>query len=142
MNDSIETAARPTSQAEIRARMQAQVEPAQPSLLNRLLRRAAVPVRSPTTPCCVVGVLMMLDRNLALDGLITEFGEQEAVFRQASRFIFNRSGAEVSLRFGEHDRRGRIMATTPEGYRIRFSQPFSTVEVAMLLGELNRTAVT
>ncbi|MFZ4531066.1 MAG: hypothetical protein ACOYOJ_04540 [Alsobacter sp.] len=142
MNESVETASRPTSQAEIRARLQAQVEPERPSLLGRLMRRAAVPVRSPTTPCCVVGVLMMLDRNLALDGLITEFAEQEAVFRQASRFIFNRSAAEVSLRFGEHDRRGRIMATTPEGYRIRFAQAYSTVEVAMLLGELNRTAVT
>ena len=142
MNESVDAAPRATSQAEIRARLQAHVEPERPSLLSRLLRRAAVPVRAPTTPCCVVGVLMMLDRNLALDGLITEFGEQEAVFRQASRFIFNRSGAEVSLRFGEHDRRGRIMGTTPEGYRIRFAQAYSTVEVAMLLGELNRTVVT
>ena len=142
MNDSVDTEPRPTSQAEIRAKLQGMVEPERPGLLDRLLHRAAVPVRSSTTPCCVVGVLMMLDRNLALDGLITELGEQEATFRQASRFIFNRSGAEVSLRFGEHDRRGRIMATTPGGYRVRFAQPFSAVEVAILLGELNRAAVT
>ena len=142
MNDSVDTAPKATSQAEIRAKLQGMVEPERPGLLDRLLHRAAAPVRFPATPCCVVGVLMMLDRNLALDGLITEFGEQEAVFRQASRFIFNRTGAEVSLRFGEHDRRGRIIGTTPEGYRIRFAQAFSTVEVAMLLGELNRTAVT
>jgi hypothetical protein len=64
-----------------------------------------------------VAVLMVLDRRLALDGLIASVCAASVVFRQASSFIFDRTRAEISIRFAEHDLRGRIMSTSAEGLR-------------------------
>ena len=84
-------------------------------------------------PCCMVGVLMLLDRNLALDGLIMGINETSVLFRQASTFIFDREGAEIAMRFGEYDRRGKISDVTPNGYVVRFSEPLHKRDVQALL---------
>ena len=84
-------------------------------------------------PCCIVGVLMVLDRSLALDGLVMGINEGGVIFRQASTFIFDRMGAEVSIRFGEYDRRGRIVEVLPEGYRIQLAERLSTWDILALI---------
>ena len=84
-------------------------------------------------PCCIGGVLMVLDRSLALDGLVMGINEGGVIFRQASTFIFDRMGAEVSIRFGEYDRRGRIVEVLPEGYRIQLAERLSTWDILALI---------
>ena len=87
----------------------------------------------PRKNCCIVGVLMLLDRSVALDGLILEIGETHLLFRQGASFIFDRTGAEVSVRFGEYDRRGRIAEVTPRGYLVRLAEPLAQYELDSML---------
>ncbi len=72
--------------------------------------------------CCVVGVLVMLDKTIPLDGLVTELGAGGVTFRPASTHILDRSGADVLLRFAERELRGRIERTTTHGYDVRLQQ--------------------
>ena len=66
--------------------------------------------------CCIVSVMVLIDRNLAIDGLMTGIGRQTILFRPASTYIFDRQGAEVSMRFADHDVRGRVTDVGPTGY--------------------------
>ena len=72
--------------------------------------------------CCVVGVLVLLDKTIPLDGLVTELGTAGATFRPASTHILERGGAEVLLRFADRELRGRIERTTTHGYDVRLQQ--------------------
>jgi hypothetical protein len=72
--------------------------------------------------CCVVGVLVLLDKTIPLDGLVTELGVSGATFRPASTHILDRGGAEVLLRFTDRELRGRIERTTTHGYDVRLQQ--------------------
>lgn len=118
---------------DIARQMEDEEEEARPGFFARLFRRAPREEEFPLRECCVVGVLMILDRHLALDGLVTGISEEVAVFRQASTFIFDRMGAEVSIRFGDHDQRGRITAVTPNGYRIAFADPMESDDIDTLI---------
>jgi hypothetical protein len=90
-------------------------EPPQPATAAVLARQAsAVTPRSgplsflakPATwvrrhqrhPCCIIGVLDILDRGIPLDGLVTEISEGGALFRNASAFLLDRRGAPIALR--------------------------------------------
>jgi hypothetical protein len=88
----------------------------------------------------IVAVLMLLDRRLALDGLITSVSAGSVVFRQAASFIFDRTGAEISIRFADQDVRGRITATSAEGYVVSFSEPLDQEDVEALLDHYGRAA--
>lgn len=77
--------------------------------------------RADVEPCCVVGVLVLVDRGLPIDGLVTEIGRNSLLFRPASVYIFDRLGAEVTVRFGEQDVRGRIIEVGTGGYRVRLA---------------------
>jgi hypothetical protein len=101
--------------------------------LARLFSRKSVETTETRRGCCIVGVLMVLDRALALDGLVLELGNRTAVFRQGSSFIFDRTGAEISLRFGEHDRRGRITEVNARGYVIEWSEEMRPSELGEIL---------
>ncbi len=114
------------------------VEPAQAGILARLWRGARAPLAAKRDRCVIVAVLMVLDRRLALDGLVTSLGATSVVFRQASTFIFDRTGAEVSIRFDEHDLRGRITATSAEGYVVTFAEPLPGLEVEALIAAYGR----
>jgi hypothetical protein len=72
--------------------------------------------------CCVVGVLVLLDKTIPLDGLVTELGASGVTFRPASTHILERGGAEVLLRFADRELRGRIERTTTHGYDVRLQQ--------------------
>lgn len=124
---------RPSATAALRAGLGMQVAaPEKPGLLARFWsRRAPLPARR--EPCTIVGVLMLLDRSLALDGLVTGISTGSVLFRQASSFIFDRTGAEVSIRFGEHDRRGRIVSVTPEGYVVDLAEPLAEWQVSEMV---------
>jgi hypothetical protein len=91
-------------------------------------------------PCFIVAVLMLLDRSLALDGLVTGISPGAVMFRQAATFIFDRTGAEVSIRFGDHDRRGRITAVSPQGYLIELAEPLTGLQMAEVLRDYGQMA--
>lgn len=84
-------------------------------------------------PCCVVGVMILTDRSLALDGLVLEIAEDCLIFRQGSRYIFDRTDAEVMVRFGEHELRGRIVSTSERGYLVELQDSLSPAEVRTLV---------
>ena len=120
--------------------------PEKPGFLAKLFGGRRAPMQAKRESCYIVSVLMMLDRSLALDGLITGINKNSVLFRQASTFIFDRTGAEVSIRFGDHDRRGRIVHVSPDGYLIALragaaervrAEPFDAIElnIAVLLGD-------
>lgn len=106
---------------------------ARPGLFSRFFRRAeVVPARTPR-PCTLVAVMMMVDRGVALDGMVMSIGEKEILFRQASTFILERSGTAVLLRFAEVELRGTIRETVPGGYWVRLAKPLSAGQVEALL---------
>jgi hypothetical protein len=105
----------------------------QPGFLSRLWRGAKAPLSARRDPCVIVAVLMLLDRRLALDGLITSLSAGSVVFRQAASFIFDRTGAEITIRFADQDLRGRITATSAEGYVVTFAEPLDAEDVEALL---------
>lgn len=107
--------------------------PARPGLFARLLGRKRTKESAGRSNCCIVGVLMLLDRSLALDGLVLEIGEGSALFRQGAHFIFDRTGAEITLRFGEQEKRGRITQVTSKGYIITFFEPLGAQTVSAVL---------
>jgi hypothetical protein len=88
---------------------------------------------NPLRPCCVVAVLILTDRSLALDGLVLEIAEDRLIFRQGSRYIYDRAEAEVAVRFGDHELRGRVIETNKRGYLIKLQDDMSPAEVRTLV---------
>jgi hypothetical protein len=108
-----------------------------PGILSRFVTRFKAPVvwvrKHQRHPCCVVGVLGILDRNVMLDGLITEISVGGALFRPASDFIFDRNGATIALRFAEREWRGHIVNVRKRGYGILFDNEVSEEEIEDIL---------
>ncbi len=80
-------------------------------------------------PCCIIGVLDILDRSVPLDGLVTEISEGGALFRNASAFLFDRRGAPIALRFADREWRGEIVNVKPDGYGIRLDNIVTPAEI-------------
>ncbi len=107
--------------------------PAKRSWLSRFWPRRRNGQDEALRPCCVVAVLILTDRSLALDGLVLEISEDSLVFRQGSRYIFDRTDAEVTVRFGDHELRGRIIRTSERGYLIEMQDSLTPAEVRTLV---------
>lgn len=101
--------------------------------LARLWPRRRKAQEEALLPCCVVAVLILTDRSLALDGLVLEISEDSLVFRQGSSYIFDRTDAEVTVRFGDHELRGRIIKTSKQGYLIDMQDSLTPAEVRTLV---------
>ncbi len=80
-------------------------------------------------PCCIIGVLDILDRGIPLDGLVTEISEGGALFRNASAFLLDRRGAPIALRFADREWRGEIANVKAEGYGIRLDNTVTPAEI-------------
>jgi hypothetical protein len=103
---------------------------ARTGILSFMRRSANFVRRHRRHPVCIVGVLDILDRNVPLDGLVTEISEGGALFRPASSFIFDRRYAPVALRFMDRDWRGEIVNVKADGYGIRLDQTVAADEIA------------
>lgn len=90
-----------------------------PGFFSRLFGRKKADA-APLQPCFVVAALQLIDRGIALDGLVVALGTEGLQFRPASSFIFDRRGAEVLVRFADVEVRGQIRATNAQGYRLAF----------------------
>jgi hypothetical protein len=104
-----------------------------PGFFGRILRRKSALGQVVRKPCCLVAVLIVLDRGLALDGMIMAVNDGGMLFRQASVYIFDRQGSEISLRFGESERRGRIINVGPDGYWVQFHEQMNQVEINFII---------
>lgn len=72
--------------------------------------------------CCIVGEMEIVERFLALEGVILEVSQGGALFRPASTYLLDRVGEGVKLRLDGHAYAGTIMASRPVGYGIRLDQ--------------------
>jgi hypothetical protein len=104
-----------------------------PGLLSFLRKPASWVRRHHRHPCCIVGVLDILDRGVPLDGLVTEISEGGALFRTASTFIFDRRRSTVALRFTDREWRGEIVNVKADGYGIRLDSPVTNEEIEHII---------
>lgn len=101
--------------------------------LARLFSRGVAKAETRRRPCTIVAVMMMLDRSVALDGMVMALSEKGVLFRQASNYILDRTGTAVMMRFADIELRGTVRESTPEGYWVRFATPLSTERVQQLI---------
>ena len=130
MNDQISTVRRQL------AREAGGGQPAKAGLLARLLGRPQGFVRRHERfPCCVIAVLDIMDKDVPVDGLVTEISEGGLLFRPASRFIFDRSGSAVTVRFSDDQIAGAIVNVKPQGYGVRFLQGVDEARIRAILAQ-------
>jgi hypothetical protein len=92
-------------------------------LMARLFAKAPTWVRRHERfPCCVIAVLHLPDKDLPLEGLVTEISQGGVLFRPASHFIFDRRGAKVTLRFADDDVDATIVNVKSHGYGVEFDE--------------------
>jgi hypothetical protein len=93
------------------------------SIFSRLFTRGGVKaiIGEKRELCCVVGVLVLVDKSTPLDGLVTEINAHGVMFRPASSYILDRGKVEVLLRFADREVRGQITGTTAAGYEVTFA---------------------
>jgi hypothetical protein len=107
---------------------------AAPGFLARMFAKAPAFVRRHERfPCCAIAVLDLVDKDLALEGLVTELSQGGALFRPASHFIFDRRGGRVVVRFADDEVAGRIVNVKSHGYGIEFDQVATPERVRELL---------
>ena len=112
------------------------------SWLGRIFNGGGTPgvLRGSANSCCIVGVLVLVDRALPIDGLVTEIGAAAVTFRPASLYILDRHGAEVAVRFGDQDVRGRIIEVSARGYRVKLAAALDEAVVADVIEQFGMVA--
>lgn len=104
------------------------------NLISRLLSKPASWVRRHERfGCCVVAVMDVIDKDVPIDGLVTEISQGGLLFRPASSFIFDRRGSAVIVRFGDDEVKGSIVNVKSVGYGIRFDEELSPERVQQML---------
>ncbi|MCU0885231.1 MAG: PilZ domain-containing protein [Beijerinckiaceae bacterium] len=103
-------------------------------MLTRLLKRPAAWVRRHERfACCIVAVLDIIDKDVPIDGLVTEISQGGLLFRPATRFIFDRRGSAVLVRFGDEELAGSIVNVKATGYGVRFHEEAQPEHIQALL---------
>jgi hypothetical protein len=107
------------------------------SLFSRLFTRGGVKaiIGEKRSLCCVVGVLVLVDKSTPLDGLVTEINAHSVMFRPASSYILDRGKVEVLLRFADRELRGQITGTTSAGYEVTFAASMPAGSVNAIISE-------
>jgi hypothetical protein len=107
------------------------------SLFSRLFTRGGVKaiIGEKRNLCCVVGVLVLVDKSTPLDGLVTEISANSVMFRPASSYILDRGRVEVLLRFADRELRGQITGTTVSGYEVTFAASLPSGSVNEIISE-------
>jgi hypothetical protein len=122
----------PVASAPMQVRRQVMVQT--DSILKRMLRRPAAWVRRHERfACCIVAVLDIIDKDVPIDGLVTEISQGGLLFRPATRFIFDRRGSSVVVRFGDEELSGSIVNVKPTGYGVRLEDEAQPEKIQALL---------
>jgi hypothetical protein len=111
----------------------AAAKPARSGFLASLFGRKGPAGADARSACCLVGVMLLVDKALPVDGLIMELGSSSLLFRPASSYILDRNGAEVSMRFGSHEVRGKVIHVSARGYLVTLASALSQADLAETL---------
>lgn len=88
--------------------------------------------------CRIEGNLVVGDRLVKFDGIVTDFSSGGAQFRPKLLYIMDRRDVPITLNFGGVEITGRIMSTSPAGFGLRFDEPMSETQVEGLIGLANK----
>ncbi len=104
-------------------------------LLSRLFWRGGMKaiIKAGRPRCCVVGVMVLVDKSIPLDGLVTDLDASGATFRPASIYILDRGRVDVLLRFADREVLGQISSVSPLGYDIVFRSRLDEMAVAEIM---------
>lgn len=83
--------------------------------------------------CCIVAAMHMTERHFEVEGVILEISQGGLMFRQASRYIMNRSSELVSIRFEGLVLSGVIVNVSSQGYGVLLDEEMTADRVQMLI---------
>jgi hypothetical protein len=83
--------------------------------------------------CCSVATLLIVDRGVELEGLVLEGSIGGLLFREASTFVFDRSGAAVRVHVAGLSLAGTIVNVRSRGYGIRLNHALNQEELDRIL---------
>jgi hypothetical protein len=115
--------------------------PRREGLFARMLRKQPAWVRRHERfPCCVLAAIEIVGKDVSIDGLVTELSQGGLLFRPASSYLFDRTGADVIVRFEEDEFVGRIVNVKSAGYGVRFNDDVEIERVRALLDQFGFAA--
>ncbi|MES2906471.1 MAG: PilZ domain-containing protein [Pseudomonadota bacterium] len=83
--------------------------------------------------CCIVAAMHVTERHFEIEGVILELSQGGLLFRQASRYIMDRSQEFVSIRFEGLVLTGQIVNISSQGYGVLFDEELTADRVQMLI---------
>lgn len=83
--------------------------------------------------CCIVAAMHMTERHFEIEGVILELSQGGLLFRQASRYVMDRSHELVSIRFEGLVLTGQIVNVSSQGYGVLFDEELTAERVQMLI---------
>jgi hypothetical protein len=89
----------------------------------------------PRFACCIPATMHIPERDYELEGLVIEISLGGALFRPAARYIMERTGSEIMVRFSSYKLAGRIMNTRDFGYGIRLNSLLRQDDIDMIIDE-------
>ncbi|WP_460449296.1 PilZ domain-containing protein [Alsobacter sp. SYSU BS001988] len=108
---------------------------ASPSWMDRFRRASARNRAFPRHPCALRASLLLPEKALSLDGVVTELSRGGALYREASRYILDRRGSPVVIELPGVALAGIIVNVSPAGYGVRLDD---VMDDDLLQGVLNR----
>lgn len=90
--------------------------------------------------CRIEGNIVVGDRLVNFEGIVTDFSSGGAQFRPKLLYIMDRRDVPITLTFGGVEIAGRIMSTSAAGFGLRFDEPISESQIEGLIGLANKQA--
>lgn len=87
--------------------------------------------------CFIIGALTVIDRSLRIEGVIKELSAGGFLFRPASTYLLHRMNDRVAVEIGDYAMMGKIMATKPIGYGVKFLDEMDEDIVLKMLEDHN-----
>ncbi len=83
--------------------------------------------------CQIDGEIVLTEKMASYEGRLINLSVGGAMFRPRLAYLMHRRGIAVLLQAGGLAVSGEIVATTPEGFGIRFDRPLDDAALAQLL---------
>lgn len=84
-------------------------------------------------PCCIMGEVCIVERGFKIDGLLIEVSRGGMRFREASRYVMNRDGVDVTIQVSGNEYPGVIMNSSVTGYGIKLNTLITEEELERLV---------
>lgn len=88
--------------------------------------------------CWSVGTVSIINRSMALEGVVTEIAKGGVKFRPAKVYLLERNGVQISAEFGGLKVVGKIVATRADGYGIAFFEELDDDKIQAFLAEFGK----